>query len=55
MEMACKNNNGVGKAYLGMTDKIKVDEYNRILGLYIACLQSVLFEAGTNIKIYGIR
>lgn len=52
---AC-NRNGVSKSSLGMTDDIDATgEYNRILGYQVECSESVLFEAGTNIKIYGIR
>ena len=55
-KMDCRNINGVSKTSLGMTDDIDATgEYNRILGYKAECASSVLFEAGTNIKIYGIR
>lgn len=55
-EMACQNNNGVNKGVYEITDVIKATEdYNRILGYQVSCTAAVLFEAGTNIKIYGIR
>lgn len=55
-KMDCINNNGVCKGVYGMPDVIKATEdYNRILGYQVSCNASVLFEAGTNIKIYGIR
>lgn len=54
--MNCQNINGVAKNSYGMTDDIDTaGEYNRILGIQFVCSQSILFEAGTNIKIYGIR
>lgn len=55
-KMYNSNRNGVCKPSLGMTDDIDATgEYNRILGYSDECSASVLFEAGTNIKIYGIR
>ena len=55
-ELYCNNRNGVSKGVYGMTDDIDATgEYNRILGYKVSCTESVLFEVGTNIKIYGIR
>ena len=55
-EMACQNINGVGRPFYGNIDLLQVTEdNNRILGYQVSCRESVLFEAGTNIKIYGIR
>ena len=56
LKMDDRNINGVSKTSLGMTDDIDATgKYNRILGYSVQCSESVLFEAGTNIKIYGIR
>lgn len=54
--MHTQNQNGVGQNSYGMPYAVEATGNTaRILVYQLSCSESVLFEVGTNIKIYGIR